>query len=561
MMKNIYKSLWLLGAVTAGLGCFTSCSDDDSTMSRLFRPVLGEDAFTIGLDANQIPYITIEWDDYSDADMYVLTLIPTDGSDSIVVETAEATYTFNNLEYDMEYNVKIKATSSKIPESKVYQTSVTTLDFPTMLENVSGSDIIDTQARIRWEGEVQYDTLKVYKVKNDELAAKIELTETDLQAGEVIVRGLSPKTEYRVEAYMGTVYKGKKLFATSAAEDFGGIEDEEGNVIGVVDLRNLTADESYKLFDGEYIDSVAAAHGGNVTFVLQGGVTYKMPTLKLNSTGTVKFVTGLSLAGEAIFAVAGNFDIQANSQIGGIVLDKIFFTDIEDKPKTGSNYGGTYLFNFDGAGSSIDSIVITNSIIKYKRGVMRLKNSTTVNRFIMDNCVLDSIGGYGIANADNSGAVVRNIKMTNTTLSNCEKTFVGTKGLDEMESINIENCTFVYCIANSKPFVDYKGKVVPEFNIKNCLFGIAGKNTADAVADGITGWSGDAKPACDKCYFTSDLLWTMDAATGAPKAALDGEALSATTDELFVAPLESNFKLSNHEDVKALKNIGDPRWH
>ena len=560
-MKNIYKSLWLLGAVTAGLGCFTSCSDDDSTMSRLFRPVLGEDAFTIGLDANQIPYITIEWDDYSDADMYVLTLIPTDGSDSIVVETAEATYTFNNLEYDMEYNVKIKATSSKIPESKVYQTSVTTLDFPTMLENVSGSDIIDTQARIRWEGEVQYDTLKVYKVKNDELAAKIELTETDLQAGEVIVRGLSPKTEYRVEAYMGTVYKGKKLFATSAAEDFGGIEDEEGNVIGVVDLRNLTADESYKLFDEEYIDSVAAAHGGNVTFVLQGGVTYRMENLKLNSAGTIKFVTGLSLAGEAIFSVSGNFDIQADSHIDGIVLDKIFFTDNEKKPKTDNHYGGTYLFNFDGAGASIDSIVITNCIIKYKRGVMRMKNSTTVNRFIMDNCVLDSIGGFGIANADDPGAVVRNIKMTNTTLSNGEKTFVGTKGLDEIKSINIENCTFVYCIADSKPFVDYKGKVVPEFNIKNCLFGIAGKNTADAVADGITGWSGDAKPACDKCYFTSDLLWTMDANTGAPKAALDGETLSATTDELFVAPLESNFKLSTHEDVKALKNIGDPRWH
>lgn len=560
-MKNIYKSLLLLGAVTCGTGAFTSCSDDESTMSRLFRPVLGEDAFTIGLDANQIPYITIEWDDYSDAEMYVLTLIPTDGSDSVVVETAEATHTFNNLKYDMEYNIKIKATSSKIPESKVYQTSVTTLDFPTMLENVQNADIIDTQARISWDGEVQYDTLKVYEVNSGELAAKVELTETDLLAGEVIVRGLAPKTEYRVEAYQGATYKGKKLFTTSAAEDFGGSVDENGNVIGVVDLRNLTADESYKLLSAAYVDSVAAAHGGSVTFVLQGGVTYRMQTLKLNSAGTIKFVTGLSLAGEAIFAVSGNFDIQADSHIDGIVLDKIFFTDIADKPKTGSNYGGTYLFNFDGAGASIDSIVITNCIIKYKRGVMRMKNSTTVNRFIMDNCVLDSIGGYGIANADNAGAVVKNIRMTNTTVSNAEKTFVGTKGLDEMESVNIENCTFVYCIADSKPFVDYKGKTVPEFNIKNCLFGVAGKNTAEPAPNGISGWSGDAKPACDKCYFASDLMWTMDAATGAPKTPLDGETLSATTGELFVAPLESNFKLSDHEDVKALKNIGDPRWH
>lgn len=560
-MKNIYKSLLLLGAAACGMGTITSCSDDDSTMSRLFRPVLGEDAFTIGLDANKIPYITIEWDDYSDAELYVLTLIPTDGGDSIVVETAEATHTFRDLKYDLEYNVKIKATSSKIAESKVYQTSVTTLDFPTMLENVQSADIIDTQARIRWEGDVQYDTLKVFHAISNELVAKVELTNVDLLAGEVIVRGLEPKTEYRVEAYQGATYLGKKMFTTSAAEDFGGSVDDEGNVKGVVDLRNLAADESYKLFSAAYVDSVAAAHGGDVTFILQGGVTYQMPTLKLNSAGTLKFVTGLSLAGEAVFAVSGNFDIQANSHIDGIVLDKIFFTESDGKSKTSGNYGGTYLFNFDGAEASIDSIVITNSTIKYKRGVMRLKNSTTVNRFIMDNCVLDSIGGYGIANADNANSVVKNIRMTNSTVSNAEKTFVGTKGLKEMESVNVENCTFVYCIADSKPFVDYKDITIPEFNIKNSLFGMAGKTTAEPVTNGITGWSGDAKPACDKCYFASDLMWTMDAVTGAPKTPLDGETLSITTGELFVAPLESNFKLSDHEDTKVLKNIGDPRWY
>ena len=54
---------------------------------------------------------------------------------------------------------------------------------------------------------------------------------------------------------------------------------------------------------------------------------------------------------------------------------------------------------------------------------------------------------------------------------------------------------------------------------------------------------------------------SFPAVTGAPNKPLDGETLSITTGELFVAPLESNFKLSDHEDTKVLKNIGDPRWY
>ncbi len=555
-MKTNYKSLMLLAAATLGLGFFSACEDDsEETMSRLFRPVVSEDKIVLGLDANEIPYATINWDAYENAEKYELIVTATDGSAEYTVVSDSSAHTFNNLAYDLEYNLKIKAINEKSGlESKYYETSFVTLDFPTMLMNISSSDIIDTEFRAKWdvnEGETVYDSLKVYHVNKDSLVAAVEVTEDALAAGELIIGGLSPKTDYRLEAWLGDVYKGKKLFKTVESESHEGY---------VIDLR---VEDDGKSISTLVANALTEHPDTNITIVFKGGVTYKMSGIKLNTstTGTLKFVTGLSLEGLAELAVEGNFDSGADVNFGGIHFDKIFFTEgVSGKKKTEQYYGGTYLFNWSAAGARIENISITNCTIKYKRGIMRIKAGTTVGSFVMDNCVVDSISGFGITNHDNGEAVTNNITVTNSTFSNCAKLFVGAKGADAIESINIENCTFVYCLTSGGALFDYKDKNIPTFNVKNCLFGKSGETPVYAdMSAFVKGYNGP-QPNCEGCYATSDYLWcTTEGATPSNELTLDG-TLGATTDELFVAPKESDFTFTSHEDAKTAKRAGDPRW-
>ena len=69
-MKKIFKTLLLLSTVTAGTGMFISCSDDDNLTKAdaLFRPIINaSDNIETGLDANNVPYMVIKWDNYTDA--------------------------------------------------------------------------------------------------------------------------------------------------------------------------------------------------------------------------------------------------------------------------------------------------------------------------------------------------------------------------------------------------------------------------------------------------------------------------------------------------------------
>ena len=535
------------------------------TAPRLFRPILSDDNIVAGLDADTVPYIKVTWNKYTDANQYVVKAVAADGTDSVIITTDSTGCTFNNLGYDKEYNIKIHSVNTVSGlQSKDYVATTMTSDFPTVLNTFTSSNIIDTQVRVTWNTDgADFDSLRIYKQSNDSLCKKVLVTSSELAAGQKIIRGLNSKTSYRVEAYHGTAYKGKKLFSTVASENYEG---------AVVDLRGLTDDESYKFFStsttslyANAIDSIVQLYYPNqdVTFVLQGGTTYRLPTLVLPATtGKIKFVTGLSLNGEANFAVSGSFNANANATIGGVEFSKIFFTDapLESKIKTQANYGGTYLFNFNAAGSDIKSISISNCIIKYKRGICRIQAATAIDTFKIDNCIVDSIGGYGITNADNAGASIRNITATNCTFSSCEKTFVGTKqSANPINQIDIENCTFVYCIADTKPIFDYKGCTVATFILKNCLFGSAGKFPGDVIATGITGWSGTVAPTASDCYFTSDYLWTLGTDGVTPTAQIPGTSLSTNTAGTFTSPTTSNFKIISADILK--KNIGDPRWY
>lgn len=569
MKKTVYKLLMLTVVLITFSTTFISCKMEDLLdPSRLFRPMLADDDVETGLDSDTVPYIKVNWDKYADANQYVVKVVATDRTDSAEITTDGVTCTFNNLKFDKEYNIKIRSVNTDNGlESKDFVTSVVTPDFPTQLVNITSTNIIDTQVRIKWNtsdngSPTVLDTIKIFDSETDTLVSANAVLTNDLALGEKIIRKLQPSTKYRVEAYQGGKYKGKKLFTTSASESYTGL---------IIDLRGLTSDESYKYFSTgseslfvNKVDSIVKANPDqSITFVLQGGVTYRMPTLMIPATtGKIKFTTGLSLNGLASFAVSGNFDAVANATIGGFEFKKLFFTDapIEGKSKTAdTNYGGTYLFNFSGANSKVGSIKISDCTIKYKRGILRIKEATAVDTVAINNCIVDSIAGYGIVNVDFATAKINNVNVTNSTFSSCQVLFVGTKqAAIPINEISVQNSTFVYCVANGGYIFNYSGCTISNFVLKNCVFGIGGKNPAEVLTTGNRGWSGSATPSPDACYFTSDYFWQLNT-SGVPVAQINGTTLTTNTAQTFENPSKGNFKVISTE-LKKVK-AGDPRWY
>ncbi len=567
-MKKTIKSILLLGALAIGAGTLASCSDDDdSYMSRLFRPVVSTDNITAGVDNNKKAYIYFSWDDYASANKYIIKLVTEDGSDSLKYAVNTTEIMVNNLLYDTNYNISIRAVDTiSGKESRDYVFTVTSADYPTKLKTPGTTDIIDVGARIAWdnsEGDANYDSLQVVKASNDSVISTYVLTDEDRAVSEKVISGLKANTNYRVKAYIAGEYQGKKNFKTVAAEDFG---DDL-----VVDMRNVEESKLYKCLsissDSQYdglLDSLISVNPlKNITIVLPGGADIKMPTMNLKK-GTekrIKFVTGLTLAGNANICVAGNFAIAADVHVSSLVFDKINFTDapLDGKDKDGSNFGGTYLFNLNGAGASIDTIKITNSNIKYKRGVCRLQNAVTIGNFTIDNCIVDSIGGYGIVNCDANKSTVDYVTITNSTFANCEKFIVVNSGKTDnsINNVKVANCTFAYCIANTKSFFDMKDRELKTYTLDNCLFGKPGPHNKEEVTDGITGYSGSIAPSCNDCYFASDFLWQKNAETGEAKAALSGTTLKGATSDIFKSPDTSDFTVMSSE----ARGIGDPRWY
>ena len=572
-MKKFNQYLWLLIASVLVGGVFSACSDDEdlTKADALFRPIINtDDDVVLGLTSENVPYVTVTWDKFKDANQYEVSLRSTDGLDERVVSVDTNYVRFDNLKYDTDYNIGVKSKNTQTGlQSKEYTFSVTTADFPTSLYNISSSDIIDTQVRVRWNNEVHYDSLQIVKDSDGSYVTSVAVTEADNAAGSKIVTGLDPKTAYRVLAYANDNYQGKKRFTTTAAENYDGV---------VVDLRGLSESESLKWINSDNIDSLVNTYPDqDINIVLQGGMNYRLETVKLPSTkGTIKFVTGLSLQGKAIWNVTGNFDLPAGVDIAGVTFEKIDFTDDESKPRSSSNYGGTYLFNPQ-TDAKMHTLTIQSCEVRYKRGVLRIRSTNEVDNVIIDDCIFEYIGGYGITNVDDANASIHNIKVTNSTFTNCNRMFVNTKNKDGdcTRSVVIQNCTFCYFSAANRGIIELQdNEISGGITMKNCLFGPAGelytKADVGEGATGIKGWTGAVAPDASDIYYTSDFVKRMKADGADVDNYIDGTVLSTDVLGTFLNPQPGvdaegnatldlgNFTLISDEANKV--KAGDPRW-
>jgi hypothetical protein len=554
-MRNriIFKKYFFLAALVSLL--FTSCEKEELLQGpeRLFRPIVKESIISG-------TWFRIKWDKYDGAVAYQMEL-STDTFKTILksYRTDSTAYTFSDLEYDLNYQMRIRSVGDSIIasgdsiRSDYHVYNIKTIDYPTYLKAPLSTDILDKSIRVKWSLSATTYTRFDVMLSRDSLYKSYTISAEENLLGEKIINGLEAGTTYLVMIYEGDLYKGKKTFKTNPAQIFEG---------DVVDLRDLTDDMALSKITQLYIDSLGTLYPSGFNLVLSGGTKYIIPTI--NIPVSVNFVTGLSFKGKAIMAINGNFGIKAATTVASVKMDKIFFTEgtIAGKFRTDANFGGAYLFNFNQLEGHATNITLENCDIKYKRGVCRLQTKAKVELFTISNCVIDSIGGYGIVNMDNADALVNNVILRNSTFSHFDGYLCrDTKSTLMPNSILVENITTCYSPANTRYLFELTDRVLAGgVTLRNSIFGsvlvAAGATTATTV-NGLRVGAGTSV-TIDNCFKTSDLVWSIPVGGTMPSYPIaDCVELGKTSAEIFADPTVNNYKVSL---TSLVKKAGDPRW-
>lgn len=527
-MKNRILKIMPLLALSITL-LFSSCKEETlGEPDRLFRPIVSG---TIGGT-----WLTASWDRYDGSLMYQVEFSEYEDFSILLKDTLthETSVTFYGLDYNTNYYFRVKAIGDNI-ESRPIIYATKTSKLPTKLKVPASNDMIDTQARVIWD-EVSYDSLRVYIGK--QYVKTVILKPNDNIEKVFIVTGLEPSTTYTIKAYTAGEYQGEQDYKMADPQVFEG---------DYVDLRGIDLEEAYTMLTQAFFDSIATLYTNGVTVVLDGGTHYQVPTV--NMSVDTKIISGLSFLGRAVWEFYGGVGVKPGANLQHIILDGLIVTDHPSALRSASNYGGKYLLDIRGtnADTKVQEFKVLNSDVRYKRGFMRAQAPVNIEKVTIDNCIIDSMGGYGVVNADNAGAYIKNIVIKNTTISHADKILVDTKStpVDMLNSVWLENLTIA--TKGTNYVLDYSKKTIPGgITIKKCIFG----NIDGAIPKGMR--SDATMFTIEDNYLAADVQWTNP---------IEIEVLPQNTTDIFENPAEMDFRFkSSFTNDKVVGKIGDPRW-
>lgn len=546
-MKNISNilSIKMVLFLCLSVMLFNACQEDEQNFekTRLFRPVLADELsaegnvviVNMGKLKAAIGYtLEVSRDTFKTIDYTIKT-------DTNYVKIDEDLIG-EGLYWNTLYQIRATAHAEDPQyDSKVSDLgNVQTERFPTILNIPAVYDVTDIAARVTWKPLGAAVTgMKVFA--GDDLKLKTPLfpettvTSDEQLKGVSVVYGLSPETKYQIAIYSGTTLRGWVDYTTK-------VKDIDPNGPGVIDIR---ADESLSAVQ----NALATAPDGAIILVKRG-VTYDMPTFAINKSVTIRAAYGFGEKKARLFK-DGNMNIASGVNIG-----HIRFIDLEIR---GKNYAGNYAFNPTSINTNINELLFDNCKIGTLRGIIRLRNTTSITTYEIKNSVIDSIGGYGLLTCDQAPgtpqtANVKNIKLTNSTFNKVTWLVVSK---NNSQSIAIEGCTF----ANVTNYFSYSGgtgnnNVTSGISIKNSIFGhswdetrVATTFTTTGVSQGLVSTSFDV----GNCYTTSDITWSKEVPNLTPKTYSKGQ------NDLWVDPQNNDFNFKDKSFVGRI-TAGDPRW-
>lgn len=523
------KLLFISLAVTL---VFIACKkiDDPGEAPRLFRPVIKE---TLVSEGN---WIKVSWQAIKGATSYT-TELSVDSFKTVAasINTDTNVHLFENLYWEKLYQVRVKANASDTSKSSKFASlgAIKTARFPTILNIPAISEVNDNSVKVSWTTSGAAVTeVKILLAADSSVVKTATLNSTDVTNAYKLVSGLNGSTAYIIFLYSGTTVRGWANFTTKAA------------LVGaLIDLRNISGVASV------LADTIPDVASGSI-ILLKRGETYNISS-SINLNKTLTFMAGDDLMNPAkpIISMPANFNITSGS-----VIDSIVFNDVVLR---GSDYASKYVFNINTA-CNIGKIRFENCVAEIFRGVVRTQSQPAIiGTFEVNNCIVDSIAGYGLLTVDVATSKADVIKVTNSTFYKMEKVITSK---NNSTSVLVENCTF-----NESPlggggayYIDYStsgtNNVTNGIAVNNCIFGIGKLNAANATPYTVRDVRANAATTINTSnnHRTSDHL---SAGNDLPSI----NVLTITAAQLWQAPAAGNFKIISTSFTER-KTSGDPRW-
>ena len=540
-MLVLFSSLLLLFA----------CKEEDELFpeTRLFRPVLAEDLradgnsiiVNLGKLKRAVSYtIEVSRDSFETID-YTLQ------ADTNYVVIDDALLAGDPLFWNTLYQVRATAHAADPQyDSKVSDLgSVRTERFPSILNLPATYDVTDVAARVSWTVAGALVTqIKVFSSTDLKLLTPLmefDVSSADQAAGESVVNGLDPSTSYQIAIYSSGTLRGWADYRTLAP-------DIDPSAPGVIDIR---AHED----PAAVANAVAAAADGSIILVKRG-MTYDLPQDDLNKSITIRAAYGFGPQKAKLYTT-GNWNI-AN----GANIDHIRFIDLELR---GEDFGGDYIFNPQRDNVFVGEVLFENCEIGTVRGIMRIRNTIEIDNFKIINCVVDSLGGYGILTTDTNPsspmtAHVNNIVLQNSTFN---KVQAGITSRNNSQSILIDGCTFSNFITGGSGnyIFRYRGgsgnnDVINGIAIRNSIFG-PGWDAAGTMTYAIRGKDGLPNTNIEVVNTYSTAEFSFQAGFEIPGFPIGNYGGSQT--HLWVDPFGNNFNFKDGS-FSGRFDSGDPRW-
>ncbi|WP_417363279.1 DUF4957 domain-containing protein [Galbibacter sp.] len=549
--KSIFNNRLLI-MLLLGTGFFIACSDDDAAeleKTRLFRPVLNEELYAEGNS------IIVDMGSLKAAESYSLevsrdtfaTLDYSFKTDTSFV-TIDEKLVGEELFWNTLYQVRVTAHASDPQyDSKVSDLgNVRTQRFPTILNIPKVYDVTDVAARVSWTPTgAAVTSIQAFAAEDLKLSTPLfdpVLVESDQQeTGESFVYGLEPETDYQIAIYSGTEIRGWVNYSTKVAD----IDPSSPNVI------DLTQNES----PSAVADAVASAADGAIILVKRG-VTYDLPQDDLTKSITIRAAYGFGPQKAKLYTT-GNWNIAENSNI-----DHIKFIDLEIR---GEDFSGDYVFNPNTDNVYVRELSFENCEIGTFRGIMRIRGTVEIDNYIINNSVVDSIGGYGIITTDTSPsdpmtAHVNNIVLSNSTFNKID---TGIQSQNNSQSLTIEGCTFANFIVPGGRLLRYRGgegnnNIINGITINNSIFGHSWDQSGLGEYGGIQG-IGEGLEATNISLLNNYSTQNFTFAEGKEIPGFSVGNYSNTQEDLWMNPEVNDFNFKD-TGFSGKYTAGDPRW-
>lgn len=557
----------ILLAFTAS-STFIGCDDDEfvGDAPRLFRPVTSLEV--------QNNNIIATWENIKGATEYQLQLhrvVSTDDAGESVYELyteatcASSPYTFEGLNWDEKYMVKIKCKGNN-KESELYATTDINVTYISKIKSVK---LIDNAARLTWEeGGSPIKVIKAVPATEGLETIIKEVSEEEYENGSADITGLASETSYTLYAYSSTeeqsnaTYAGKITGKTGIPMDFDAIFGA-GNWIDIRDYDAAMAVDTLKTTD--FWKNIT----DGMTIILRGDFDYKVNnTIKFDRS--VTFRTAATLGGNARFISSGGLQCDKNAIVDKIMFENVdFYSDMalpgggkEVATTDDKGFGGRQVFNENGTNSTIKELIFKGCHIEGYRAIVRAQNANdNITNLTFEGCTINGIGDQGMITTNNKKADWQNVTFKDCTITNIVMLGDLRSTLGELK-VNIENCTFCYAPlettanANTPLFRCDKNAVV--INISKTLFGpsLASDGSAGSKIKTFTAGTagsiflnGAAALVSTSQSYKTNFKWTELGETKAtyPIDGLIELAFDETT--LWSAPQKGDFKI--------IGNIGD----